>query len=194
MFDRIFDILDYIFPVYIIRRDEVLVIEDRRPNRLMIFAAYILLAVIAFVIWGLFSGGLKVDSFTYAFVGVIAAATLFICARGTLREVYVFDKSKDTYVFTRQTLLKKDVIEGAASQFRAGMVLRQEINSDRISDYIYYAALIQNGDLLLGTNEVQKLRQDPPMYNRHQTEIRIVGAITSFLNITNNNTIDADPV
>lgn len=205
MFEQFWDILDYLFPVYIVNRDDVLVIEDRRPTSSMFFSVLLLLAAIVVAIWGWLSATLKLDALSFITMGGILGAALYFCIRGTVREVYVFDRSKDTYIFTRQGVFKKDVIQGSASQFRAAEVLRQisknddnyinesllkKSNSFWVS-YIYRAALLQNPELLLGTDEIQILREQAPIFSSHKVETRTVAAIASFLKITDNGTVDS---
>jgi hypothetical protein len=174
MFEPIYRILDYIFPVYIINRNEVLTIEDRRPTRNMVLSILGVLAVAVLVVWGWLSHTLLLDTLS------------FIVA---FREFYVFDKPTDTYSFVRQSVFKKDEIKGAASLFRATEVLCEEEYSRYGTVHRYHAAVLQDPSLLFGADEVQKLRQSRPMYNREQTEANMVAAIASFLNIKNNGTV-----
>ncbi|MEP6850010.1 MAG: hypothetical protein ABI999_14220 [Acidobacteriota bacterium] len=185
MFDGILVILDYIFPVYIIRREEVLVIEDRRPTRTMFFSIAGLLAIVAFGIWGWFSHRVVLDTFTFTLFGGAVAVALFFCIRGNFRETYIFDKSKDTYFFTRQSVFKKDVIQGSASQFRAVEVIDKVTYTDDDEVHTFHAALLQQPGLLLGTDETVILRESAPIYNRRQTEERIARVLSSFLDVTN---------
>ena len=82
------------------------------------------------------------------------------------------------------------MIQGSASQFRAAEVIKQTVHSENSTSYIYSATLLQEPGLLLGMDETQRLREDPPIYNRYETEERIANAIADFLNITNNYEVD----
>jgi len=192
MFERFYDIIDYILPVYIIRRDEVLSIEDRRPTTDMLLSgagAFILIWLAGQTTYWAFS---EETLFKFAIPAVAAAGYLiYRVLTRTFREIYVFDKTKDTYWFTRQSVLRKEVIQGSASQFRAAEVIRKTVSSEDGSYCTYQAALLQQPGLLLGTDETQILREDVPIYNRQVTEERIASAISRFLNITNNYEVDA---
>jgi len=189
MFEPIYRILDYIFPVYIINRNEVLTIEDRRPTRNMVLSILGVLAVAVMVVWGWLSHTLLLDTLSFIVAGGVLATALYFCLTGTFREFYVFDKPTDTYSFVRQSVFKKDEIKGAASLFRATEVLCEEEYSRYGTVHRYHAAVLQDPSLLFGADEVQKLRQSRPMYNREQTEANMVAAIASFLNIKNNGTV-----
>jgi hypothetical protein len=192
MFESFYDIIDYLFPIYIIRRDDVLSIEDRRPTVDMLLSAagaVILIWLSAQTIYWAFS---EESVFKFLILAIAAAGYLIYRAlTRTFREIYVFDKTKDTYWFTRQSVLKKEVIQGAASQFRAAEVIRQISYDDSgYETYTYRAALLQQPGLLLGTDETQVLRENPPIYNSYMAEAKIAGAISSFLNITNHHEVD----
>jgi hypothetical protein len=191
MFERFYDIADFLLPVRIIKRDNVLWIEDRRPTKDMLLSAggaVILVWLVAQVAYWALS---EANMFKFVVPGVaVAGYLIYRVLTRTFREIYVFDKTKDTYWFTRQSVLKKEVIQGSASQFRAAEVLKKTVSNDDGTSYTYHAALLQEPGLLLGTDETQVLREEDPVYNSHRTEARIVAAIASFLNITNNNTVD----
>ena len=190
MLEPIYRILDFIFPVYIINRDQVLSIEDRRPTRNMFLSIVGLLVVIVFATWGWFSHTLIIDGLTLTLFGAALGAALYFCLRGTFRELYVFDKTTDTYTFIRQSVLRKDIVQGAASLYQSVEVLCVEEQKDSWTVYHYHAALLQDPSMLFGADEVQKLRESKPMYNCEQTEINIASAISRFLNIRNNGTVE----
>src|SRR5262245_9423603 len=171
MLEPIFRILDFIFPVYIINRDQVLSIEDRRPTRNMFLSMLGLLVVIAFAAWGWFSHTLIIDGLTLTLFGALLVAALYFCLRGTFRELYIFDKKTHTYTFIRQSVLKKDIVQGAASLYQSVEVLCEEEQKDSWTVYHYHTALLQDPSMLFGADEVQKLRESKPIYNREQTEI-----------------------
>ena len=185
MFQRYYDIIDYLFPVYIIRRDDTLSIEDRRPTLAttisgLAFAGFLLGAVATIFFYG-FTG--EVGYWLGPAAGWFVA--LLFAINGTFREIYVFDKTSDTYIFTRQSVLKKDVLQGSLSQFRAVQV---ECRTDD-DDSNYMVALLMQG-MLLGQPDTQILRENPPAFNSYDVEVRIAGAISSFLNIERQDDID----
>ncbi|MEP7074479.1 MAG: hypothetical protein ABI878_01610 [Acidobacteriota bacterium] len=192
MFDRFFDVLDYIFPVYVIERDEIMVIDDRRPTARMVYSLLASLTVIIVAGWAWWSKAVIPDAFALSVFAAILAATLYFCVRGNYRETYVFNRSKDIYIFTRRSIIKKDVTEGAASQFRAAEVIRQVSYDDNgYENFAYRAALLQQPGLLFGTDETLILRENAPIYNSRGAEAKIARAIATFLNITNNQEVES---
>jgi hypothetical protein len=118
------------------------------------------------------------DAIALPFIGVALVAALVFIIRGTFREVYVFDKTRDAYIFTRQSVLKKDVLEGSASQFRA---VQLQLRSTEDND-TYMVTLLMQG-MLLGQSDTQILRESPPVFNSYDAEARIANAIAKFLAI-----------
>jgi hypothetical protein len=82
MFEPIYRILDYIFPVYIINRNEVLTIEDRRPTRNMVLSILGVLAVAVMVVWGWLSHTLLLDTLTFIVAGGVLATALVLLPDG----------------------------------------------------------------------------------------------------------------
>lgn len=185
MVEKIWDILNYIFPVYVIDRMEVLIIEDRRPTLLMLLSALAMLAMIVYAISSLPSIRIGEDIWFIVGMGAIILFLGVVVSRGTFREIYVFDKPRDTYTFTRQSVLKKDVLQGSLSQFRAVYVGERRRDDSRM----YMVALLQQG-MLLGASETQILRENPPVFNSRFTELRIATAISKFLNIECQGVVD----
>ena len=189
--EKIWDMINYLVGVCIYDRNDVLVIEDRRPNRNMFLAVLGLLTIIGFVIAYLlnilmdFSIGLKFDALSWAFVLVALAAASYFVISGTFREVYIFDRQNDTYIFTRQSLRHKDVLEGSLSQFRAVQVERRTDDDSET----YMVALLMQG-LLLGQSDTQFLREKRPLFNSRAAESRIAAAISKFLNIERQGLVD----
>ncbi|MGH9819163.1 MAG: hypothetical protein ACRD43_03255 [Pyrinomonadaceae bacterium] len=177
MFDRFYDIIDYVFPVYIIQRNDTLSIEDRRPtyNTFASGLCVLLFGLGAAITF--FFAGLREAAY---WIGPAAAwlVSLLFAIKGTFREIYVFDKPSDTYVLTRQNVFGKDVIQGNLSQIGA---VRFE-GSDSDDDNPYDIALLMQG-MLLGQPDTQILRENPPAFNNYEIEERIADAISSFLNI-----------
>jgi hypothetical protein len=178
MFERYYDIIDYLFPVRIIRIGETLSIEDRRPTSIMFISALCVLVFFTGAVMTVFFNGFTGE--VGYWLGPTAGwlVSLLFAINGTFREIYVFDKPGDTYRFTRQSIFKKDVLEGSLSQFRAVQLERRSSDDDST----YMVALLMQG-MLLGQPDTQILRENPPIFNNYETEERIAGAISSFLNI-----------
>src|SRR5262249_24040776 len=137
--------------------------------------------------WGWLTGTLKTDAITITFTLVAFAAATFFILRGHFREAYVFNKKSDTYTFTRQSILNRDVLEGSASQFRAVQIERRT-DYDDDKEVLAVALLMQV--MLLAQSARQILRKKPPLLNSLATEKRIAAAIAKFLNIPREGVID----
>jgi hypothetical protein len=175
------DMVKYLFGVRIIARDEVLYIEDRRPTFKTFIAWVFVSAIIAVAGWGWLSGSLKIDAISMTGSGVALAIALYFTVRSNFRETYVFNKKADSFVFTRQSLLRKDEIEGSASQFRAVQVELRTRHAGDDREY-YMVALLCQGPLF-GQSQTQILREDPPMLNTRASANCIASAISKFLGI-----------
>ncbi len=195
--EKIWNIINYLVGVTIYDRNDVLVIEDRRPNRNLFLSVLALVASLCFLVvgavnlWKDTGIGIRLDGYKFAFVGVALVAALVFAIRETFREVYVFDKPHDTYIFTRHSLLNKDVLEGSLSQFRAVQIERRtnEDSETYSKTYTYMVALLMEG-LLLGQSDTQILREQPPLFNSKAAENRIAAAIAKFLNIERQGVVD----
>jgi len=175
LWEAVWDRCSVIFPLLIIRQPERLTIMDYRPTLTMLLTALgFLLLGVSFVF--LFFG---MDIAIVSGLWTIAAPLVvlgFLLFRGTIREVYCFDKTTDSYTFVRQFIHRKDVIEGALSQFTSASV-KTERNEDSET---YYVILKQEGMFLTGVSE-QALRQEVPIFNSFDKEARIANAISSYL-------------
>lgn len=165
----------FFVPLRIIRRPESLTILDYRPTFTMFVTVvgFVILAVSFVLIY------LNVDSAISSglwAIGAPAAVSVFFMFRGTIREVYYFDKTTDSYAFIRQFIHRKEVIEGAMSQF-TGASVKTERNDET---ECYYVILNQDGMFLTGVGE-QTLREEVPMFNTYDREARIANAISGFL-------------
>jgi hypothetical protein len=179
VFDRlgamIWDRVGSIIPLWIISRPESLTIIDYRPTLTMFLTltGFVVLAISFVLIF------LKIDmavsSGLWA-IGILAAACVVFLFRGTIREVYYFDRTTDSYAFVRQFIHRREVIEGAMSQF-TGAYVKTEENDDSRS---YFVMLKQEGMFLTGVGE-QSLREEVPIFNSFDREGRIANAISSFL-------------
>ena len=170
------DRLGFLAPIWIIRRPETLVIQDYRPTFFMFLTAagFLFFAVTFAVI--LFKVPIGVDSFGLWAIGAIAVICLVLSFRGTIREAYYFNKETDSYVFVRQFIYRKEVIEGALGQF-TGAHVRTEANDE---GEVHFVVLKQEGMFLTGIGE-QKLREEVPIFNTFSNEARIANAISGFL-------------
>lgn len=179
VFDRlgtmISDRFGFFIPLWIINRPESLTIIDYRPTFTMFltFAGFVVLAISFVLVF------LNIDtaaSFGLWAMGIPAAACVIFLFRGTIREVYYFDKTTDSYAFIRQFIHRKEVIEGAISQFTGAYVKTEENDESRS----YLVMLKQEGMFLTGVSE-QPLREEVPIFNSFDREARIANAISSFL-------------
>jgi hypothetical protein len=187
VFDRLWEMIGggkvrewigFIIPLRIIRRPETLTIFDYRPTLLMFltvvgFVALAILFVLFFI---------NIDTdFSYVLWAIAAPAIfcVFLLFRGTIREVYYFDRTNDSYTFIRQFIHRKEVIEGTLSQFTGAYVKTAE-HEDSES---YFVILKQEGMFLTGVSE-QTLREEVPIFNSFDREARIASAISGFLSST----------
>lgn len=166
----------YIVPLQIIRRDETLAIFDYRPTLLMFFtgAGFLVFAAAFFAL--LFSFEVT-DPLILSVFGLIAIACLVLfVVKGTIREVYHFDRTTGSYTFIRQFVHRREVIEGDVSQFTGAYV--KTVTDDESESY--FVVLQQEGMFLTGETE-QTLRSDVPIFNSYDRELRIAEAIRAFI-------------
>ena len=175
LWEAVVDRFSVIFPLFIIRQPERLIIQDYRPTLTMFLTAVgVLILGVSFVLL-FFGADIAILSglWTIAVPFVVLGFLLF---KGTIREVYCFDKSTDTYTFVRQFIHRKEVIEGALSQFKS-VYVKTETNEDSET---YYVILKQEGMFLTGVNE-QTLREEVPVFNSFDKEALIANAISGYL-------------
>jgi hypothetical protein len=190
MLDTISDLLRFVTPLRIIKRLDSLVIQDYRPTWAMFLGLIGSLVFAAAFISFLLSVDIGVDSFGMWSTGLMTLGCLVYALRGTLREVYYFDKTSGAYAFVRQFLYKKEVIEGGLSQFRAVRVhMEIRLDGDGHTSPRYIISLLQDGMLLGGAHE-QPLREQTPILNSHANAVRIASAIASFLDVELHDTCD----
>lgn len=167
-------------PLWIIRRPDSLTIIDHRPTLAMFLTTVgFLVFGSSFILYFLSVG--STDSFGFWFIGLFTVGCGLLSFRGTLREAYYFDGTNGSYVFVRRFIHRKEVIEGAISQF-TGAYVRTESDDDSDS---YYVVLKQEGMFLTGVSE-QILRETCPIFNTHKAEPRIANNISRFLSSTPN--------
>lgn len=172
LWGKISDKFAYLVPLRIIRRPESLTILDYRPTLLM-FLTVVGLAVLALSAVFIFFGYNATWLWAIGAPGIVG---LFLVFRGTIREVYHFDKTTDSYTFVRQFIHRKEVIEGPLNQF-TGASIKTVTNDGSDS---YFVVLKQEGMFLTGVDE-QMLREEVPMFNSFDSEARIASAISGFL-------------
>jgi len=165
----------FIAPLWIVKRPESLTIVDYRPT----FTMFLTVAGFVVLLIGFVLVFLKIDtavSFGLWAIGIPAACCVIFLFRGTIRETYYFDRTTDSYSFVRQFIHRREVIEGAMSQF-TGAYVKTEENDDSTS---YYVMLKQDGLFMTGATE-QALRENVPIFNSFDREARIANAISGFL-------------
>ena len=170
---RISDRFGFIVPLWVIQRPESLIIVDYRPTFTMFLtvAGFAVLAV-SFILYFF-----KInDSFGLWVIGIPAAVCVIFMFRGTIREVYYFDKTNDSYSFVRQFIHRQEMIEGSMSQF-TGAYVKTERNDE---SECYFVILKQEGMFLTGVSE-QTLREEVPLFNSFEREARIANSISAFL-------------
>ena len=187
---KIREMIAYIFPVHISDRDGFLVIDDRRPEWDMVLAAG---GVVVAVLIAIFTAGPIVAAGYYgllaALVGGLAFAVFWLL-RGAFRELYVFDRSKNSYVFTRQSVLRKEVIGGDLRQFRAVQVEHTRVDTDNGYEDGYRAVLLLDTSMLFGSSPSQPLRFKPPIFSSYSAELRIASALSKFLGVRLDGEVD----
>lgn len=186
VFDRLWaqivgDRFGFLVPLWIAQRPESLIIMDYRPTVLGFFAAvgFVVLTVLFFLFLFIWNRG---DSLGLWFTGIPALVCLGLTLKGSIREAYYFDRSKDSYAFVRQFIYRREVIEGSLSQF-TGAYVKKETNYNSESSGTsksYFVVLQQEGMFLTGVSE-QTLREEAPIFNTHAREARIATAISGFL-------------
>ena len=177
--EKIRDMWAFATPIRVIARPERLIIQDHRPTMLMLLATAGFVAFIAIGTSMLLSMDAGTDNIGLVVVAIFAVVCLVGATRGTLREVYVFDREAGTYTFVRRFIHRKEVIEGALSQFTGA---RLETTPTDDGD-TYSVVLRQDGMFLTGVSE-QRLRAETPLLNSFSNEADIANAIDDFLHRT----------
>ena len=175
--DKIRDMIAFAAPLRIIARPERLVIQDYRPTMMMLLAGLGIFVFAGLLIWMLVQFGTGIGAFSIGVLALFAISCLAVAIlKGTIREVYVFDRTAGSYAFVRQFLHRKEVIEGDLSQF-TGARVETHTHEDSKS---YTVVLRQEGMFLTGVSE-QSLREDVPIFNNFSNEADIANAIDDFL-------------
>ena len=175
--EKIRDMIAFAVPLRIIERPERLIIQDYRPTMLMLLAGVGFFVFVGLLIWMLVRFGTAVGGFAIGVMVLFALVCLGTAAyTGTIREVYVFDRATGSYAFVRQFVYRKEVIEGALSQF-TGARVETHTHEDSKS---YTVVLRQEGMFLTGVSE-QTLRDEVPILNSFYNEASIANAVDDFL-------------
>ena len=175
--EKIRDMIAFAVPIRIIARPERLIIQDYRPTLVMLLAGLGFFGFAGFLIWMLAQFGTAVGAFAIGVIALFAIVCLAVAIfTGTIREVYVFDRTTGSYAFVRQFIHRKEVIEGALTQF-TGAKVETHTHEDSKS---YTVVLRQEGMFLTGVSE-QTLRDEIPILNSFSNEASIANAIDDFL-------------
>ena len=169
------DRFGFIAPLWIAKRPDSLTIVDYRPTFTMFITIVGFVGLAIGLVLLLFRVSTTASFAIWALVFPAAACVVFLF-RGTIRETYYFDRTKDSYAFVRQFIHRKEVIEGAMSQF-TGAYVKTEVNDDSPS---YFVMLKQDTMFMTGETE-QALRENVPLFNSFDREASIANAISSFL-------------
>jgi hypothetical protein len=179
-----------VFLIRIHKFTDALKIEDRRPDFDLVATWGGFVASMALFVWvGLPS--IKAES--YLPVALITVAILYLAYRSAtryFRSVYGFDKSRNKYVFFRQALSKKDVIEGTLDEFSAVQVEHAVVEARHGDHNLYRVGLVLCGGLTLGRGSSLYLREKPPLISNFGPEERMASAIAKFLNIRNDGEVE----
>ena len=175
--EKIRDMIAFATPLRIIMRPERLIIQDYRPTMLMLLAGLGFFVSAGFLIWMLVQFGTAVGGFPLGVMVLFTIGCLAVAVyKGTIREVYVFDRATGSYSFVRQFVHRKEVIEGDLSQF-TGAKVETHTHEDSKT---YTVVLRQEGMFLTGVSE-QTLRDEVPVFNNFSNEADIANAIDEFL-------------
>jgi len=169
------DKFGFVAPIWVVRRPETLTIIDYRPTFLMFLAFLGLFGSLCVFVY-VFLFVRPSDFLVYWAIGLVAVISLAISFRGTIREVYYFDKMTKSYAFSRQFICRNEVIEGSIDQFVGAYVKTIQHEEGET----YSVMLQQEGMFLTGVTE-QMLRDETPIFNSFNNEARIANAISSFL-------------
>jgi hypothetical protein len=115
--ERLWDMVNYLFGVSIVEFDGVLTIEGRRPTEKVGLSLGAVLLFVGAAAWVWLTGLLIIDAYTITLTLAPIVVALYFIVTGNFREAYVFDKKNDSYTFTRQSVLRREVWKGAQGTF-----------------------------------------------------------------------------
>lgn len=173
--DAVWDRVSVIFPLRIIEQPERVTILDYRPTLTMFLTGVGVLLIALSFVFLFFGMDIAIFSGLWT-IGIPFAFCVIYLFRGTIRETYCFDREAGTYALVRQFIHRREVIEGALSQF-TGAYVKTETHDHNET---YYVVLKQEGMFLTGVAE-QTLRDVVPIFNSFDKEARIANAISSYL-------------
>jgi hypothetical protein len=180
VFDRLWELtigdrFESLVPLQIVNRGETLTIVDYRPTLIMFLTVMgFLILLVAFIL--VFFGIDRSAGIALVGLGASWAVCAIFLFKGTIREIYFFDKGTDSYTFVRQFIHRKELLTGSLGQFTGAYV--KTVSGDDSSSY--FVTLKQEGMFLTGVDE-QTLREEVPMFNSFERESTIANAISSFL-------------
>lgn len=181
MIEKIRNMLAFARPLRLIERPDSLVVQDYRPTFLMAACLAGIVAMAVLLVPLLLKMDLGDGLWGLVACGLITIALLFVAAQQSIREVYHFDLTTDSYRFERQYVFSREVIDGSMSQFTGAYV--KTIENDESESH--HAVLQQEGMFLTGETE-QMLRESTPIFNAFSDEERIVDAISTILSAARN--------
>ena len=173
--ELIADKFGFIAPLWIVRRPESLTILDYRPSFMMLLTAGGSVGFLVLFVFLIYKVGTDASVGLWA-TGMFTAVCVGLSFRCTIREVYYFDKTTESYTFVRQFIHRKETIEGSLGQF-TGAYVKTVTHEDSTA---YLVILKQEGMFLTGVTE-QTLRDELPVFNSFEREARIAKAISGFL-------------
>ena len=178
------------FRVNIETKADVLVIEDRRPGDGLLL--WVALAAGSLVFSALIFRPSIASRLYWPLVLFLLPAPIFGVKSllSTWREKYVFDKGRDTYIFTRRSVLKSRTTESSLSLIRAVQIERRSVATAHGTREIFHVALLLQQGLLLGASDTILLREDTGLGSSYESEARIAYAIANFLNLRVPETVD----
>ena len=180
--------LDRFFPVKIDAQADVLFIEDKRPGDGLLLS--LVLAATALVISALMFRP-AIASRLYWPLLLFLLPVLIFGVRSLLlpiSERYVFDRSLDTYSFSRRSILKSRTTEGMLSQIRSVQIERARVvttagDSGSSTKELFYVTLLLQQGLLLGASDTVHLREESALGSRYESEAQIAYAVADFLKL-----------
>lgn len=179
--------LDRFFPVNIAKQSDSLLIEDKRPGdglMLSVMLAGGSLLISALIFRPAIASGLYWPLVLFLLpVMIFGVRSLML----PIRERYVFDKGRDTYSFSRRSILKSQTTEGSLSQIRAVQIERRVVTSTSSEDSstreIFYVTLLLHQGMLFGSSDTLHLREDAALGTRYESEAQLAYAIADFLKL-----------
>ncbi len=171
------------FPINVDTKQDVLVIEDRRPSDSLLLS--VTFAAGALFISALLFRPLITSSIYWPMILFLLPVLIFGVRSLLLpfREKYVFDKGQSTYTLTRQGVMRRQTTVGDLSEIRAVQVERKAETTEYETREVFRVALLLRQGLLLGASDTVVLREKTPVGSHYESEARIAHAIADFLEV-----------